>query len=168
MKYLIPLYFILFLSIITIINVFSSSIQSTTTKPVNGTRYRWRPLNKPLNGTFITKLGKEAVDFFNTKHPKKALTYVNVTSAQKRGKKENGNKQIKLKILVSRISSNEANAQLLCHHLRAIFNVSTEGKKTIVKERQIGLKTKFDCYKKNNTSSNAIKQPNNKDNNIPE
>ncbi|CEF70355.1 Phloem filament PP1 domain-containing protein [Strongyloides ratti] len=155
MKYLIPLYFILFLSIFTIINVFSSSIQVTTTKPSTTNKNKWKKLKAPLNGTMVQRLGKEAVETYNKNHPKKQLTYINVTRGLKAGRKEDGNKQIKLRIFVSK-TDNTASKGLTCQSLISIFNVTKNGTKTLVKSR-LKPTTKICNLNHNSTPSpNAI------------
>ncbi|CEG06147.1 Hypothetical protein SRAE_2000499910 [Strongyloides ratti] len=132
MKYLIPLYFILFISIITIINV--NSAKKAPKKPTtSNVKSYWTPLKVPLNGSMVTILGKKGVIYYNKEHNNSKFKYINVTEGETCGQKVRGNKKIRLTILVAQTlkkKNNKSNAS--CNHLRAVFNVTKEGRKDII------------------------------------
>ncbi|CEF70354.2 Hypothetical protein SRAE_2000498700 [Strongyloides ratti] len=128
MKYLIPSYFILFISIITIFNVYS------TTKASKKFDKKWEQMTAPVNGTMMVRLGKKGVEFHNNQHSNETkLIFVNVTEGLKRGKKAEGTKKLKLKILVTKSTSDNRNRKQYCQRLRVIFNVTKEGKKVPIR-----------------------------------
>ncbi|CEF70359.2 Hypothetical protein SRAE_2000499200 [Strongyloides ratti] len=119
MKYLIPLYFVLFLSVITIINVNS---KKKATK-------EWKPMKPLLNSTFVTKLGRKGVNYYNNQHKNETiLIFVNVTNGLRSGKKSKENKLLKLIIMVTRSTSSNRNRKQYCQKLRVIFNDTNSGR----------------------------------------
>ncbi|CEF70357.2 Hypothetical protein SRAE_2000499000 [Strongyloides ratti] len=162
MKYLILFYFILFISIITIINVNSAKKQQsngTKSTPKNP-RYKWKNMTSPLNGPFVTGLGQKGVQYYNQNHTSDPVTFVNVTRGLKRGRKDKGTRRLKLVIFVTKNSSSTGSkGNLACQRLRVIFNVTAKGNQTAIRSKLFNKTEKGECIipqnsKKNNQSQN--------------
>ncbi|CEG06145.1 Hypothetical protein SRAE_2000499810 [Strongyloides ratti] len=162
MKYSIPLYFILFISIITIINV--NSAKKPPKKPTTKEKKIWKPLKVPLNGTLVTKLGKKGVDYYNKQH-NKTLIYINVTSGERCGHLSSKNKKIRVTVLVGK-TSNGKKGSTSCNHLRAVFNVTKKGGEKIILVKLLKTNVTGNCNikGKDKASQKTTKKPTTKKN----
>ncbi|CEF70360.1 Hypothetical protein SRAE_2000499300 [Strongyloides ratti] len=170
MKYLIPFYFILLISFITIIDVNlakkpSKTTKKTTKKPTKKTtttakpRYGWRRFNVDYQGTMVKRMGLEAVAFFNCIHPNiPTLHYKSIVDGEKRGKREKGNKQIKLIVKVIRYTGPSTPENPMCHYFHVIYNVTTTGIKYVIRQKQYDLPKRFDCNKENYETLNSLQK----------
>ncbi|CEF70364.2 Hypothetical protein SRAE_2000499700 [Strongyloides ratti] len=178
MKYLIPLYFILFISFITIINV--NSAKKTPKKPTKKTttttkktttskkitpivKSFWKPLRVPLTGKTATTLGKRGVEYYNKQHKNENLTYINVTEGERCGHISTKNRKIRVTVLVRKTSTGKkGNAS--CNYLRAVFSEFRRGKIDIILVKLLNKEVKGNCdiKGKDKESQKTTKKPTNK------
>ncbi|CEF70367.2 Hypothetical protein SRAE_2000500000 [Strongyloides ratti] len=159
MKLLILLPFPLFILVITIISV------NSATQPLIIIKKEWTPMKAPLNGTMVQRLGRQGVEYYNKQNSNVTLTYINVTAGEKSGKKKEGNKKIRLTILVAKTSSDKKiENNNSCGKLRAVFNVTKEGQKNIIRVNLLETKVAGNCdiKSKDKKPQNTIKNKDSK------